>query len=246
MPGQMEAVIVNCPEGMETPPVPPRRFTMDFTPQSPPVPPRPKSPSHYEPIRSSPHLYSSVTEADPFGTFQPIRGQDALCLSFNSEDTSPVVPPVVNLTTHPGLLANFKIAMETYDPRRTPISSPVYDHIEFDLDCTNSRSSTPSTGSSTITAEHDGKQTGNDQNLSVNLPTGSGSGNMPMLSPVDGAVRAGSLSARDYLQSGWKREKGEGTKSDRGYKVISGGTNEGEVYPWYTEDTVTETGKLVN
>ena len=160
MPGQMEAVIVNCSEGVETPSVPPRRFNMDFTPQSPPVPPPPKSPSHYESIRSSPHLYSSVMEADPFGTFQPIRGQEALSLPYNSQDTSPVVPPVVNLTTHPGLLANFRVAMETYDPRRTPISSPVYDHIEFDLDPINSRSSTPSTGSSTITAEHDGKQTG--------------------------------------------------------------------------------------
>ena len=176
MPGQMEAMIVNCSEGVETPPVPPRRFNMDLTPQNPPVPPRPKSPSHYESIGSSPRLYSSVMEADPFGTFQPIKDQDALSSRINHQDISPVVPPAVNLTTHPGLLANFRIAMETYDPRRTPISSPVYDQIEFDLDPMNSRSSTPSTGSSTITAEHDGKQNGNDHNLSVNFPTGNGRG----------------------------------------------------------------------
>ena len=85
----------------------------------------------------------------------------------------------------------------------------------------------------------------NDQNLSVSLPTGSGSGNMPMLSPVDGAVRAGSLSARDYLESGWKRDTGERIQSDRGYKGFSTGIKEGEIYPWYTKDTVMETGKLV-
>ena len=246
MPGQMEAMIVNCSEGMETPPVPPRRFNMDLTPQSPPVPPRPKSPSHYESIGSSPHPYSSVMEADPFGTFQPIKDQDALSSRISNQDISPVVLPVVNFTTHPGLLANFRIAMETCDPRRTPLSSPVYDQIEFNLDPMNSRSSTPSTGSSTITAEHDGKQTGNDPNLSINFPTGSGRANKPMLSPVDGAVRAGSLSARDYLESGWKRETGEGLQSDidRGYDAFSRGIIDREVYPWYAEDNVRETGKL--
>ena len=67
-----------------------------------------------------------------------------------------------------------------------------------------------------------------------------------MLSPVDGAVRAGSLSARDYLESGWKRETGEGLQGDidRGYDAFSRGIINREVYPWYAEDTVRETGKL--
>ena len=55
-----------------------------------------------------------------------------------------------------------------------------------------------------------------------------------MLSPVDGAVRAGSLSARHYLESGWKRETGEGLGShvDRGYNAFSRGIIDREDYPW--------------
>ena len=267
MPGPMEAVVVNCTEELKTPPVPPRRFNMDFTPprpletqstiSTPPaVPPSPNSASFYQPIRESPHLYSPISDQDPFqsmrhkdtiispstdhGLFHPIMGQDTMSSPINSLGFSPVVPPVVDLTTHPGLLANFRVAMETKDPRRTPISSPVYEEIDFDP--LRSRSSTPSTGSSTITAEHDGKQSTG----TGNTPTRNVSVNVPLLSPVDGAVRAGSLSARDYLELGKKREIIGGINSseiDRRDEDFNRGIEDGEIFHCSVE-TITDTGKL--
>ncbi len=181
----------------------------------------------------------------------------------------------------PGILGHFTFTMDTQDPRRRGISpAHVYEEIpDLDRDLYfTSRSSTPSTGSSTITAEHDGKQTGNTfldtqngametkmadfdsleangsagvltrsdnshtgssriSNGSYTTTTGSGArfpgcnsnGDFLYLSPVDGAVKAGSLSAKDCLECVKRRESNGGIDAhwmDRGSEDYNRGVAE--------------------